>query len=1363
MSKFFPRLIVVVTILLIFIGSLVALLPMLLQSDWGRNQALHWINRSIPGRIEIERLDLNWGSGQTIEGIVLNDPEGQSVLKVEKFSTEAPLWKIILRKPSLGLTTIHELNASIATNEQGESNLQRALGISSKESFSGLMPSTIVLSHVNIEGDLFPADRPLSIQFKGLTQQEEIHGSFDVQLALVGLWSSDWKNFKKDAQNYFNDEGRKEAKFNARIENFPVDLFDRLIAIKNPSLNGIFHSFLGDRLNILLDKEPSREGLGFNLTLLSPLMQGDLKGLINKDILTLKEPAVFHLDIVPHSIQQWIDHRVTLKNTPRIELVFSDLYLPMDLFHQEKGVDLDPCLLALKAEITLPETELVVKDVGNLTIKNLQSNLNALTCDKLIHLEVIGQANKNGEPFDLHFTSTMNKPTQLSNIIPQTRQSLHSTLTISKFPLQLIPLFHQHPEWSEALGSHINAQLDIYPVQDEWTGILSFQTPNFVLKEAQLNFGKKLTLMSPAIFHCNLKENCLPAFFKNNQFMLEESARLNLIINQFQYSFENSELTKILVETSIPHLRFPKLISWGIAQLDDVVLKIEKKSSRQFESNLTGQFSLFEHSGNLSPFLPKPLNFHQLSTWDIGKKGLKAWSGQINLQNAMASFQAEALMNSTETVELTQSIRMNYTLSPQALELLSRRFDKNWPALQEPAKISLNIEPKEFNLKSFSLSDLYLQGFLKVDRIAFKDSSGKIPALEEVFIPWVIDSSRNNIYTTFKALAYHPNENKSNQISAHLQFWLSPGRFNFSHFPTEMRLNLTGMPTSLINLAFDTPELSDIFGPIIDLNVVSLYDPISKLPGSCDVIVDSTNFHIDGKFKLDQHITIFDHKKSPNIRLTVTPQSYQQIKNLLKFTDDRQLSHPFVFSGTLLNFDFPLDQTWTRKGTFDFKFASTDIQWINGMTDPLKLEGSLSSSNLAHQLDFSAKILGKTSLLLDGSLLNLFDSSGHLRPWQEMGLKGKLNGEKLTPAFLHHLLPMNIDQKSKAQALFGETFDIAFLIQFQKLNGFLQGQVQGTNGNIHLDGQLRNGILTLQKPFEGSLKVTPLFVQSFLAKNVPLLGSVIEAENPLTFSIEPLDFSCPLFPFRLEKIRIGNGNINFGKLILRNEGELSSVLNFIRPNNDRQLTIWFTPIYFKLDKGILSLKRFDMLVGNSYTLANWGSINLSNQQANFILGLSAQTLQFAFGIQGLDEKLVFQIPLHLAQGKVELDKKKATTKIGSLLAQTHGGNAGKLFGNILDIALSDQGEPYPSPTTTPFPWHKEFKSPSQSSKIKTDVPRETSEELDQIQPKEKKDNRDKKDKKDKKKKKKNSLLDESNLKSLSEGALQILDQWLPKE
>lgn len=1325
------------------------LIPTILNTDWGRKQAVAWINRSIPGKVEIRQMTLHWGKGQVIEGFLLKDPEGQAVLEFDKFYTEATLWQLIRKNP-LGVTQVEDLNAAIITDQRGETNLQRALGIQTNRTTSSLTSSTIVLSDVNVESHLFVPNYPLSVQLKGLTRQDNLNGSFDIQISLKNLWASDWETLKRDAQKYFSIEGSKEATLQARVVNFPVDLLDRLLALQNPRLNGLFHSLLGDRLNLNLDKESSDEGLAFNITLAAPLMQGNMKGIAKTDTLFLKEPSIFHLNLVPQSINPFTHTQFELLNPSHVEIVFSELMIPLNFFSQEK--DGDPCLFGFNAELKVPETQLDIHSIGHIKVLNLLAHLTSQQCDKLVYAEVIGQAQQDKTPFDIHFTSQINKPKNVSDLIQQIHQSMHSTLTISRLPLQILPFFYKHPEWNEKIGPYVNAQLDIQPKnQEEWAGVLSFQTSQIELKEAQLSIGNNITLLSPAHFIWTSSSDCLAMLTNQDSLALDQPCPLNFVLKQLHVPFEEPHLTALELESSISNLRFSKLIDWGVLQFHDCLLKIQGQNLENFNSTLTGKLSLLEIDGSISPLVPDPLIFKQNSKWRLSKDFLMEMpAGQFQMTNSITHIQLDYALNSQSILELIQPAQIQYTLSPFAFQNLGKILHKNWPMLQEPAPIQLNIDPTEVDIKSFSLTNLYLQGLLKIKKIALQDNSGEVPILEDMLIPWVIDSPRNNIYTNIKGSAYTQKESRPSQISAHIQFWLKPGHYDIAHTQSEIRMNFSGMPTSMVNILFGLPDLNPIIGPVLDLNLRTFFDPTKEKTGYFDLVVDSTNFHIESRFRLDDSIRIYEGNKYPTFRLTITPESYKHIIKLMGLENNNQLASSFNATGVINNLNIPINQAWADKGIFNFKFSTTNAQWQDANTPPWKLDGYIATKSLRDHLNFSIQAQTKNPLKLEGSLTQLFNSDNQLRNWHEMGIKAQLDGQQLNPAFLQSFLPFSLELKQKLEALFGHALDIHAQAQLQNLNGPLQALIKGPEGEIHFAGQLKKGVLTLNKPLEGSVRMTPLFIQTFLAANAPLLNSAVGAENPLIFSIDPSQFSCPLIPFQLDQVKIEKGQLSLGKLNFRNEGELQSILSMIRPINSQYLTIWFTPIYFDLNHGILSLKRFDMLVGHAYTLANWGSLNLMTQQANFVLGLTAQTLQYAFNVQGLDDNYILQIPLHTAKGKVEVDKKKALTRISSLAAQMHGGDKGKLLGNILDMVLSEKGEPYPSPTTQPFPWQKEFDSSLKSNDPQNQTSTSSSDTQDQ----------DNNSQEKKKKKKKNKLLNDDNLKYLQDGAMQLFDQWL---
>src|SRR5262249_32627166 len=145
------------------------------------------------------------------------------------------------------------------------------------------------------------------------------------------------------------------------------------------------------------------------------------------------------------------------------------------------------------------------------------------------------------------------------------------------------------------------------------------------------------------------------------------------------------------------------------------------------------------------------------------------------IHNSLTHFQADMRVDANHLFELTQPAQLQYTLSPSLFESFSKLLHKDGPKLQEAAVFKLNMDPIKINLTSFSLSDLYLQGLLEVKKMVFQDD---LPTLADIVIPWVFDSSSNNIYTEIKGIAYGSHDEKHSNITAQLQFWLTPGFYD---------------------------------------------------------------------------------------------------------------------------------------------------------------------------------------------------------------------------------------------------------------------------------------------------------------------------------------------------------------------------------------------------------------------------------------------------------------------------------------------------------------------------------------------------------------------------------------------------------
>lgn len=225
------------------------------------------------------------------------------------------------------------------------------------------------------------------------------------------------------------------------------------------------------------------------------------------------------------------------------------------------------------------------------------------------------------------------------------------------------------------------------------------------------------------------------------------------------------------------------------------------------------------------------------------------------------------------------------------------------------------------------------------------------------------------------------------------------------------------------------------------------------------------------------------------------------------------------------------------------------------------------------------------------------------------------------------------------------------------------------NGACKLTGTLSKDSLTLTSPLLASFQVTPGLTQRL---NLP------PATGSISCNISPDGFEWPL-KMDLAKIRILKGQLVPSAFQISSGPSLESVGSLLKNSSMFRrpyLEVRSTPIDFSLQKGDLSLERFDFLLNRSVHFCLWGQVDIISQNLRLNLGISAQTLMSLLGIQGLQSSAVLRIPVRGTIQEPKLDTQSATTKIAALTASQIVPQKGilKLLPKVLDTALDDQKE-----------------------------------------------------------------------------------------
>lgn len=1326
MRSFLTSRISIFLFLFIFlVGSVIALLPTLLSSSWGQQYVTEWINRQIPGHIEAKQLNLQWSGGQTIDGFLLKDTNGNPIIEIEKFSTDATLWQLIKGSARLGYTRLQDLNAFIITDEKGISNLQYALGLEQESSYANIPPSTITLANVNGELDLFSEQKSLSIRLVGNTRQDQLMGSFEVQALFPGLQVEDWSHFEQNAQKFFSIEGSKDVYLQAEVQNFPVDLIDRLVALKRPELNGLFRSTLGNKLNIKLDKEPSSEGLAFNLTLLAPLFQGDLKGKIINNQFSLQDSASFQFQLTPSSINPLVENHFKLHDPARIKFIMEELTFPLS-FLEENSVT-DPCAISITGHTQLQnQPKINVDSLGDMQLSNLKIDISSPLCSDNIHLQVIGEALQNKQPLAFNFNAVLNKPSHMKDLFKQLQEGSYSTIKISHFPVNSIKaLKDQSLLVEQLLGSYADLDVAVKQIDSsQFDVFVSLKTDKITLNQVRLKLGKEISIISPAVIEHVIEPQIANKFLASHDLTLLAPASSTLTISDFHLPLEANKQGIARIELKTDSIQIVHEPSSSQIDLNQLHIKLDGSSFQDIIGQLSAKVNLLNSNNSYALLLG---NQGQLS---ISSHLITDDANQLMLTNLKTHFEStqgslylEGNILPNHQLVLTHPLQVQYRLSPQILNALVA--EPEFPKLQKDALIYLKADPFQLNLKKLEMNKFIAKGTLSIDALVFQDLSGALLTLDQIDVPWEINSPLNMIRINLKSQAYTNKYPKPSQIAAQflVSNWFKEGKYDLSALKIEIISNLIGLPTVLASSLMIQEDLSPLFGSILDLELTALIDRNQYTPGYWDMILDSPHFHVKARLKFGEAITLYEStSKAAEIRWTLTPEGYQYLSKLLdKKSEEFILTSPVTLKAFFSDLYIPMKNVkslWDG-AKFNVNFETTDFTWKDPSLPSYKIKGQVHSPNVRDQIDFTVQSGAKdiSNLTLNGQILHLFTPNGK-KDFQKSDLKLEANAAQLPISLVRALLFLNAAQQDQLKALIGPEMDAKVSVQLHQMEGPIKGSIRGANGEASLDGQLKKGTLILNKPFEAQVRVTPLLSQVILKEYFPLFSSAYGASDPVKIVFDSKGFSLPLIPFNLAQAKIGKGALYLNKVQFRNEGELKNILSLLKPLPGDKFIIWFTPLYFQLAQEQLTLQRMDMFVAQAYSLALWGDLHTGTNKLDLTIGLSEQSLRYAFGFQGIDPNYILQVPIKGRKGKIEIDKKKAIARITALGAQLEGSATSKILGSVLEMATTGSAEGNsPAPTTNPLPWQKD---------IDIDDKRSTKDEISQTDQKSKKESKSRK-------------------------------------
>ncbi|MGA8164917.1 MAG: hypothetical protein WB791_07840 [Waddliaceae bacterium] len=279
--------------------------------------------------------------------------------------------------------------------------------------------------------------------------------------------------------------------------------------------------------------------------------------------------------------------------------------------------------------------------------------------------------------------------------------------------------------------------------------------------------------------------------------------------------------------------------------------------------------------------------------------------------------------------------------------------------------------------------------------------------------------------------------------------------------------------------------------------------------------------------------------------------------------------------------------------------------------------------------------------------------------------------------------------KEEAGLLFGNVLDLSLVLDYQHGRGPMNIDVKGKQGVLSLRSHLSQHTLTLTKPLELAFRIDPVLGRQCLGQWIPICRELINGDSPIRLTVFPEHFSMSILPFDRQRLHIGKGVLDMGKLHFHHKGIVKKAMDIFRPVRSKTVSLWTTPLYFSMKNGVLMVERMDMLLLDRYELATWGKIDFIRDRIKMVLGISEHALSLAFNIKGQKKEAMIQIPMRGTVDNPKIDHAIAVAHIGSLLAQES--DEKKVVEALLDLVKGKKSS-LPPPTTQPFPWNQDHLS-----------------------------------------------------------------------
>ncbi|MEJ2688399.1 MAG: hypothetical protein P8130_00330 [Deltaproteobacteria bacterium] len=1313
------RLLFSLLLLLILICGLVLAAPSLLSTNFGTSLLVNSINKRIPGSVGVESMSLSWFGGQQLSGITLKGPADETVLRLKRFATDASLLSLARGRLSLGPTVISGLRADIEIGPDGVSNLEKSL-LTSRAAPSPTPPKppigkTGVMLPVPLTGDIVLEDssvtlsgqgfepvaladmrgavhfengnKPISAEFKAQAVQGKLKGIIAVEASVTGF----------DNRGAF-DLARADGKMTVRLTDLPVDGIDQLLR-----QDGRLRAAVGNRLDLAADLTLTKGNAAISVKTSAPRLSADLSATVADHLFRLDRPARLNAVLTSDLLETLTREGTPLRlsaNVP-VAIQVDTLTSPVSGFQ--------PNATAIKAELTVGDG--MIRGKGAMDGLGWSQVAMSVRSDKLaeaVHFKLDGAAEQQGRKGNFHVDASLTNLFDDQGRLQAGKLSADAVVAMKALPVAMLDgLLGQKGLLVAALGTSINLEATC---KGTGAGTLA---ANIEVKSDRLEatvpvqITNRIELQQPARVNFTVAPALVGRFVDPATLGLEKALPLTLSVSHLsaprpaagQPAFQPEDTTLTAeIELGDAALQSKTL---GTFLLKNTAMHVKGENLAKLD--LRGDLVVAPEKGLLRDALGQDLSLTLQASAGIGANG-KMQLPACSLTGGGTALKKIFLKGSATkdlaTFSLSGPATVDYSLPRQLVARITPK-EGMITGLKGPADMQLTVERLTAPMSPFSLAatDIALRLTLKKVDFSAREPISSL-SVSQTTVALAASGTDNKATFQVKGKTRFGKTGKEGSllVDGTIRRFNNKGALDLAGAEYESTVELKKVPVALAEIAGDSRGLLPaLLGDTLALDGRIKMTGFTKPEGNAVLKADSERMTLKADVALGKTVTF---NVPAELTLQLTPEAFSKLLISGEKTKSKPgygLRKTATLSAKVTKLTLPLpakakDKS-SRMGDTSLEAEMTVRDLF--LTDQSRtagfdlLQASLTSGKLSSGVDFT--LTGETGstdsagpkkagkLNVAGRLTNLVNTSGSLAP-AAMSASLKTDGSNLPVS----LVDIVTGSKGKLTSILGTSMQITSNIDTDLAHKSTRFNLSEhtDHSSAEVKAMTEKGYLKLAKDMTADLEVTPALGKIVLAKLNPLLGSAVSADKPITLRVKKEKFQIPVHPFAVKGILVDQARVECGTIILENGGILQGLLALLRVGAGDRLTAQVTPIAARMENGIATYDRADIILDNRNRIASWGKVDVANDRVDMVLGLPAETLDKVFNVGGLSPDYVLQIPVRGTTANPKADWGRAGREIAALVARKQLGSQGPA-GRLLEGLLG--GSSKPAPPAPPAP------------------------------------------------------------------------------